>query len=316
MRSARYTSSPSPRAATSSDASPIPSEAVSEMNISTTTGEDNGEEELSTTPTGPSYPIQARASAAPRSVSSQEDGKGKRPRLAHRISVGSGPFGVNIPSGPSSASPYARRRPSFAPASLPSQGWAGDSIFNNVRSDASIAPTVSPQHDYLANWESLQDLVMPTPEGSSRYRSPSSRRRDPSPGVSSLRAKSAYGALGTTPGRGTFGRAAGRDINRVPSVTETDEEDEEAGVSSYSAVLSSSPPNLDAFGAAPSFGTAGEQMASPDVERPSVCTPARPVTPSPAPTSQGNPPGGATPSTPAAAGSAKKTGMFHSDTRR
>lgn len=315
MRSARYTSSPSPRAGTSTDASPIPSAAVSEMNISTTT-DDHGDDELSTTPTGPSLPSQSLHFApAPRSVSSQEDGKGKRPRLAHRLSVGSGLFGVNVPSGPSSASPYTRRRPSFAPASLPSHGWAGDNIFN-TRGESSGAPTVSPQHDYLANWESLHDLVMPTPEGSSRYRSPTSRRRDPSPGVTSQRAQSAYGALGATPGRGTFGRSGGRDINRVPSVTETDEEDDEAGVSSYSAVLSSSPPILDGFGATPSFGTAGEQIGSPETERPSVCTPAaRPVTPSPGQATP-NPPGATTPLTPAAGGAPKKTGMLHSDTRR
>jgi hypothetical protein len=266
----------------STDVSPIPSSAVSAMNVSSET-ENEADDEAATTPTAPSHPYPW----APRSASAQA----KRPTLSHRVSMGSSLFGT---PGPSSASPYsgARGRP-FTPSSLPSPGWAGPQRdFLRPRDQTREGtPTVPPQNDYLADWESLQDLVMPAPDR--RSRSPS-RRRDPSPAVGSLR--SGYGSLGT-PVRP--GRTASARMPRVPSVTETDEETEdEEAQSSYSALLSTSPPALDGL---PSLGAVGEEMERMESpERPSAPTMAPPRVASPLPPPQEETPGGAppTPGTP------------------
>lgn len=276
MPAARRSPSSSPHDA-STDVSPIPSSVTFPMNVSGET-ENEPDDEVATTPTAPTHPHPW----APRSVSAQI----KRPRLAHRISVGSSLFAT---PGPSSASPYGGRGRQFAPSSLPSSGWAGPQRdFLQPRT-----PTVPPQNDYLADWETLQDLVVPASDR--RSRSPS-RRRDHS--VGSLR--SGYRSLGT-PVRP--GRTASARIPRVPSVTETDEDEEEPGPSSYSAPLSTSPPTFDGR---PSLGAVGEQMEfleSP--ERPSILTMASPPRriASPLPQSREEAPNGAppTPATPSAA---------------
>lgn len=311
-------------------ASPIATSfAVSAMNVSTDT-EDDSVEEMATTPTARAHSVQAHAQtlSLPRSVSSQA--VGKRPNLSHRISIASS----LIPPSPSSASPYSRGRSAFA-SSLPSPGWAGpsrDYFQRESRADRDPTATakVAPQNDFLANWESLQDLVMPAPEGA-RYhsRSPSARRRDQSPAVGSMPSQPLYGSLDTsTPGRdGTFGRAASRRIPRVPSVTETDEEgdegEEDLTASYYSAILSSSPPTLDGFGATPSFGVVSEQMGpmpSPDRGSPAAATlPRIMATSGPGPRT--DPPSGAPPATPATPSAAKKPGkltvifLFAADSR-
>ncbi|BEJ17565.1 hypothetical protein CspHIS471_0609660 [Cutaneotrichosporon sp. HIS471] len=220
MPAGRHWSSPtSTRPSVSTDVSPIPSSTLSDMNVSTSTENDADDE--ATTPTAPSHPHPW----GQRSVSAQV----KQPHLSHRISVGSS---LRAIAGPSSASPYRGRGRPPAPSSLPSSGWAGPQRdflrphSDQTREASPAATTVSPQNDYLPDWESLQDLVMPVQDDANHT---PSRHRDSSVGSR----RSGYGSL-DTPVRAT--RTVSSHLPRVPSVTETNEEsDEDVAQSSYFA---------------------------------------------------------------------------------
>ncbi|BEI80670.1 hypothetical protein CcaverHIS002_0111990 [Cutaneotrichosporon cavernicola] len=225
MSTGRNWSSPtSTRPSVSTDISPIPSSILSDMNVSTST--ENDAEDEATTPTATTHPPPHPEPWGRRSVSAQV----KRPHLSHRISVGSS---LRATPGPSSASPYRGRGRPPAPSSLPSSGWAGPQRdllrphSGQTREASPAAATVSPQNDYLPDWESLQDLVMPAHDDANHT---PSRHRDSSVGSR----RSGYGSL-DTPVRAT--RTVSYHLPRVSSVTETNEEsDEDVAQSSYFAV--------------------------------------------------------------------------------
>lgn len=114
-----------------------------------------------------------------------------------------------------------------------------------------VTPRVEPQNDYLANWESLADLIIPSPDPGPSGSAPRSPRRvQPSP-ASIIGGRGLRGASSML----SIGRARARNIpGQLP---ETDEEDE--GDLTFSGVLSSSPP---AFDARPSLGEVGDAMSA------------------------------------------------------
>ncbi|WOO77198.1 uncharacterized protein LOC62_01G000785 [Vanrija pseudolonga] len=170
----------------------------------------------------------------------------RRPALGHRGSDASLPRGNSVAG------------------SLPTSAFMGP------RRQAQ-GPSVDPQNDYLANWETLNDLIV----------NPGDSEVSPSP----VRGGKAWGDTPSqrslrsmiTPTRSAFGRP-------IPGVQEDDEAEERAE-SSFSAVLSTSPnPMGEEF---PSFGVAGDligedRVATPTPQRPTP-TAAPPRTPPPPP---------------------------------
>lgn len=120
--------------------------------------------------------------------------------------------------------PVLRRHISAgAPPSSPSAGL-GQSLPGSIYVPSSRS-RVQPQNDYLANWETLADLMIPTPQEAQS----SMRKRDGSSPAAALRS--------SQPSRSTLRQSP---VLSVPNLAD-------AAVSepSMSGILSSSPPNMD-----------------------------------------------------------------------
>lgn len=134
-----------------------------------------------------------------------------------------------IPSPNTSFGPRRRAPTHHLASSLPTSGMY------SPNHSAVPTPTVAPENDYLANWETLAQLVLPADSDSRSFRG-----RSHSP----MSSRSA-----TTPNR-TVGRAGATPMS-IQGVPETDESEDEE-VSTFSALLSTSPSKLDSV--MPSMG--------------------------------------------------------------
>lgn len=159
--------------------------------------------------------------------------------------------------------------------------------------------SVDPQNDYLANWETLNDLIVNPGDGDAPSPVRGRKAWGDTPSQRSLRSM-------ITPTRSAFSHP-------IPGVLE-DEEAEEQAESSFSAVLSTSP---NAMGEEyPSFGLAGDLIG--DGERVATPTPQRP-TPTAAPPRTPPPPPPTTAPSPSVVKDAppsKKQGGYHGSVPR
>lgn len=140
--------------------------------------------------------------------------------------------------------PNLRRQISAgAPPASPGAGL-GQSLPGTIYVPSSRS-RIQPQNDYLANWETLADLMIPSPqEGPS-----SARKRDGSSPAAALRSSA-------TPSRSTLRQSP---VLSMPNLTEA-----AASEPSVSGILSTSPPIMDSV--MESLATAAGDTQEPQVQ--------------------------------------------------